>query len=154
MERQPQQQSRDDGNYARGRSPPPFRREDAILQENISPSPDEEIGNESDESPILLMNLDDDEILDSLMDEIEREIQNHIAVERDYYDSDGTEDRQISPLCLDNELLMDDQQTLEAIAGIADSDAEGETTPESSESEDSDEDLDDLEILNISVEGL
>ncbi len=39
------------------------------------------------------MNLDDDEILDLLIDEIEREIQNYIAVERDYYDSDRTKDR-------------------------------------------------------------
>ncbi len=99
------------------------------------------------------MNLDDDEIPDSPMNEIEREIQDHIAVERDYYDSDGTKDQQISPLCLDNELSIDDQQTLEAIAKIADSDAENETTLESSESEDSDEDPDDLEILNILVEG-
>jgi len=40
--RDPQQQARDDGNRARGRSPPPFRWEDAILQENRSPTLEEE----------------------------------------------------------------------------------------------------------------
>jgi len=37
------QQQRDDGNHARGRSPPSFRWEDATLHENYTPSPTEEI---------------------------------------------------------------------------------------------------------------
>lgn len=37
--RLPLQQSRDDGNSARGRSPPPFAWEDDKLQQNQAPSP-------------------------------------------------------------------------------------------------------------------
>ncbi len=43
---------------------------------------------------------------------------------------------------------------LEVIAKITDSNAKNETTLENSKSKDSNKDLDDLEILNISVEGL
>ncbi|KAK0847701.1 hypothetical protein LTR87_018088, partial [Friedmanniomyces endolithicus] len=35
-------QGRDDGHHARGRSPPPFRREEATLHENQEDSSDEE----------------------------------------------------------------------------------------------------------------
>ena len=151
MERQPLQQARDDGNRARGRSPPPFRREATTLQENIPPSPEEERNYESDESPIPLMNLDD-EVPESPMDELEEEVQNHIAIERDYLDSDGTNEIPISPIYL--ETNAEDRTALGVIAEIADSDAMDDSTPESSNDEYSDDDEPcDLEILNITVEG-
>jgi len=55
MSRQPLQQLRDDGNHARGRSPPRLQWEDATLQENEPPSYDDTMdgGNldETDDSP-------------------------------------------------------------------------------------------------------
>ncbi|KAK0250033.1 hypothetical protein LTR35_018412, partial [Friedmanniomyces endolithicus] len=44
--RQSTPQDRDDGFYARGRSPPPFRRQDATLQSQEPHAPKEESNNE------------------------------------------------------------------------------------------------------------
>ncbi|KAK5716422.1 hypothetical protein LTR15_009313 [Elasticomyces elasticus] len=50
----PQQQARDDGYYARGRSLPPFIREDATLHQYEENSPDDESETESDDQVIVL----------------------------------------------------------------------------------------------------
>ncbi|KAI7382771.1 hypothetical protein KC328_g11610, partial [Hortaea werneckii] len=51
MRRQPLQQTRDSGNFQRGRSPPPFNWEDATLQENTPPEQEGELLEEEQETP-------------------------------------------------------------------------------------------------------
>ncbi len=127
--REPLQQARDNGNRGRtqNRSPPPFRREEATLQENIPPT--------------LMEGLDysDDDIPEIQIDDSERS-----------YTSLEARDLGILP-----EVIDETQQALGQITEISDSDALNESTPEESEDEYSDdEESSDNEILNFSVDRL
>lgn len=95
--RQPLQQVRDDGNIARGRSPPPFRWEDATLQENIPPQDEDQDEYEEELETINIQEL-------GVIPEIPESIQGEATPEdseEEYTDDDEPDDNEILNFSVD-----------------------------------------------------
>ena len=96
--RQPLQQARDDGNIARGRSPPPYRWEDATLQENIPPQ-DEDQDEYEEEEPETI-NIQELGVIPEIPESTQGEATPEDS-EEEYTDDDEPDDNEILNFSVD-----------------------------------------------------
>ena len=97
-ERQPLQQARDDGNIARGRSPPPFRWEDATLQENIPPQDKDQDEYEKEEPETI--NIQELGVIPEIPESTQGEATPEDS-EEEYTDDDEPDDNEILNFSVD-----------------------------------------------------